>query len=313
MVANGRCTDQADSIEGNFGGNKSVGQETDDDIGDADADEADNEDDDEDGDALAPSGYAFKQQGIQAGLLSARAKQRVARLRKRDKGTGGLEEHLRIPRHTKTSRQNTAIPGEDSDSDDEAYGGIDDFSTSDENEFHLEQREQQNIIEREESKCSSKGPAAASRAVSETSDTWEGFDIEGNLFMSDIPYFDEQFGRTDPEILNSDLQLYQNTNIFDDIESMPPVRSSPSPPARRVHFREPVHPRPESSDVVSDDEDVTCLFDVKEQSEIDPLQSSPFCNEGEEENEDDSRGGYSSGYESEIIELTTSSTLINIS
>ena len=285
-------------------------------VGDADSSEADEDDDgdddeDGDGDVIAPPGRTTKDHGDQAGHLVTRGEQQ--RICKAGKGTsaGKIRNNNPLRQHIKTSKRNKLIPNEDHDSDDEAYNGVDDISDSDEDEPDMEKLEEKNIIESEEGERISRVVTTTSGRANETSDIWEGFDIDGGLFMSDVPYFDEQYGRTDQCIFDSDLELFQTTSVFNDVEPTQSLTQSPSPSptTRRVHFREPVFPPSNRSNIVSNDEDLNGLFNPSKDLGMGPAELSYLRGKCDNDGYEDSSEGNSSGYESGLIDMASSSTL----
>jgi len=265
---------------------------------DDDAAKADGEDDeDAQSDALAPSGRTTKESGDQAGHLVAEFEKHAPIEKSLNNGGGGPEIRRPTPKEAGVSRRTAATESEGCDSDKEAYDGVDDISDTDEGEPDVEKLEEKRIIELAE------GGDAVSEAGA--SDIWEGFEIDNGLFMSDVPYFDEQYGRTDQGILDSEMELFQNTSVFDDLEEPIPSLPQPKlPPRRRVHFREPVLPPwSETSDVISDDEDLNGLFNSSLGQDTEGGQTLSRVRQGnsEDEDEDDSSGGNSSGYESGFI------------
>ncbi len=180
------------------------------------------------------------------------------------------------------------------DSDDEVYNGVDDISDSDADEPGVEVLEEREIIASEEGNGSTR-PATFSGPVGEASDVWEGFDLDTDLFTSDIPYLDEQSGRIRPGLLDSEIDIFQSTGHFDDLESMPLLPQSPSPMRRRVHFKEPIFPPSDSS--ITGDEDLNGLFNTAQVQSMGADLDYDFENQNID-NEDCSSVGSSSGYES---------------
>jgi len=187
------------------------------------------------------------------------------------------------------------IDAEQCDSDDEAYNGVDEISDSDADEPGVERLEEQDIIASEEDNGSSR-PATFSGPVSEASDIWEGFDLDTGFFTSDIPYFDEQLGRIGSGLLDSEIELFQSAGSFADLEPMPSLPQSPSPTRRRVHFNEPIFPPSDSS--VTGDEDLNGLFNTAQAPSMEADLDINFANQENDDEDDGSSVGSSSGYES---------------
>ena len=264
------------------------------DVSNADAAEPDDEsDEDGENDAFAPSDHAMKEHGDQAGRLSRSVF---------DCGptSDGKQSHNRNTVKTKSKITKSSVTT--GDSDDEIYNRVDLITDSEEDEPNLEQLEERNIIESEEADDVKFAPASL-----EASDGWEGFELDDGLFLEDVPFFDEQFGRTDSNLLDSELELFQSTSVFDQV----PSPSLPPPSPRRVRFEEPLMPVSSDSDLDSNNGDINVLFRPAPTSLV-PLGgnldlSGPFL--GHEEDDSDSSVGSSSGYESGLHESTLSAWL----
>lgn len=184
---------------------------------------------------------------------------------------------------------------EQCDSDDEVYNAVDNISDSDDGEPGVEKLEERDIIQSVEGNDCGR-PATFPRPVSEASDIWEGFDVDNGFFTSDMPYLDEQLDRSELGLLDSEIEMFQSTIVFDDPEPMPSLTGSPSPMRRRVHFNEPIFPPSDSS--VTGDEDLNGLFNP---AEIPSMEADLDFDNTKQENDDDEDGssvGSSSGYES---------------
>lgn len=271
---------------------RSSSSDDDADVSDADAAEADEEDDgdDDNGDALAPSGCAMNKHGNQAGRFKLVFKNGPLSSKKRRASSAGLESPDQNIKHARSSARNTTSYSEPSDSDDEAYNGVDLVSDANEDESDVEKFEEKGIIDSED--FNHVIPAFAVEDVGETTDGWEGFDLDNGFILPDIPYFAEQYGRNEPGILDSEIGIFQSASVFDDFE---PITS---PAARRVRFKEPVPPPSDSSDIVSNDEDLNGLFNTNEA----PLQTNGDVTFGFENEDDASCVGNSSGYESGFLD-----------
>lgn len=184
---------------------------------------------------------------------------------------------------------------------DDVYDCVDMISDSDEDGPKVEKREEKNIVESEED-----GDLNTVSAHVETSDGWEGFDLDDGLFLADVPYFDEQYGRSEPGVLASEMELFKSASVFDDF-TPPPLSQSP----RRVRFKEPVIPASDTSDIMSDDEDLNGLFNTPEGQS---MPTGAYLTSESQNNEDDeyerSSCGSSSGYESGFGDLIHSAKLI---
>ena len=226
-------------------------------VSDAAATEADeDEGEDKDGDALAPSGRAMDGHGDQAGLT-------------------GIKD----------------ANDEECESDDEAYNGVNLISDSEEEDSDLMKKEERNIIESEANDIHNI-PATVPTSATEASDEWPGFDLDYGLFSTDISHFDEQYGRSEPSILEGEMEIFRSASVFEDFDPMPSF--PPSSALRRVRFEEPVSHRSDSSDIVSDDEGLDGLFNNA------PTYTGEDLAFGVQDDEEDdaSSAGNSSGYES---------------
>ena len=264
------------------------------DVSSADAAEPDDEsDEDGEGDAFAPSDRAIEEYGDQAGHINGEAPHCESVLDRRQSHSSAACED-----RSKTIEANITV----GDSDDDVYNHVDLISDSEEDEPNVEQVEERNIIESEEADDLETGPANL-----EASDEWEGFELEDGLFLEDIPFFDEQYGRTDSNILDSELGPFQSASIFDELPSPPP----PSPSPRRVRFKEPISQLSNDSDMDSDHRDINVLFSPVATPIVPPsgdLDMADPCLD--EEGDDGCSVGSSSGYESGLHKLTLFAKLI---
>ena len=254
------------------------------DVSSADAAEPDGEsDEDGEGGAFAPSGRAVMEHGDQAGRINED-------ISDHESAFEGTRSHGPNPFKGKTMH----------DSDDDVYNRVDLISDSEEDEPNVEQLEERNIIESEEADDLNTG------AYLERSDGWEAFELEDGLFLEDIPLFDEQYGCTDSNILDSEMEPFQPASIFEGFSSPPP----PSPSSRRVRFKEPIAQLSNDSDMDSDNGDINVLF----RPVVTPIVPSggdldlggPYL---DHEDDDGSSVGSSSGYESGLHNMMSSAKL----
>lgn len=249
-------------------------------------DEDDEEEEDEDAHpaVIALSGRAIDEVGGQAGLVTEGEN---VDLQSQKVATAAVKKTNRSGR---SSRRNSQC-----DSDDDDYNGVDAISDSDEEDPDVEQLEERNIIESEEADGTDLLPPVMMSTFSDATSTgWEGFDYDDDLFLADVPYFDEQYGRSDPSVLASEMELFNGSGLFEGFS--PPPLQLPSP--RRVRFTTPVFPRSDTSDVMSDDEDIEGLF--RSRREIDMMKNRSQTSEDGGLGDEDERSsrGSSSGYES---------------
>ena len=252
------------------------------DVSNADAAEPDEEsDEDDNGDAFAPSGRAIEEHGDQTGRINGDDSDRRLAVDGKQ-----LNDYTPPEGHVEVAETSIALR----DSDDDYYNGVDLISNSEEDEPNIEKLEEANILESEEANDLNIPPAYL-----EASDEWEGFEIEDGLFLEDVPFFDEQYGRSDSHILDAEIELFRSTSILDGFPS--PHQPSPSP--RRVRFKEPISELSNDSDMDSDDGDINILFSP---AATPVVPSSGNVNlRGPSlgyEDDDGSTVGSSSGYES---------------
>lgn len=273
---------------GNSSPSASNDDEADGDVSNADAAESDEEsDEDGEGDAFAPSGRAIEEHGDQAG----HANEGVSDHKSKFEGRGSQDPSA-FTGKTDVTEARLSLR----DSDDDVYNRVDLISDSEGDEPNVEQLEERNIIESEEADNLNAAPA-----YPEASDGWEGFELEDGLFLEDAPFFDEQYGRTDSNILDREMELFQSASIFDEFPSPPP----PAPSPRRVRFKEPITQLSDDSDMDSDNGDINVLFS--------PFAAPTAPSGGdldlggtylEHENDDGSSVGSSSGYETDYGDTT---------
>lgn len=261
----------------------SSGDDADGDVSNADAAEPDEEsDEDGKGDAFAPSGRAIEGHGDQAGRMNEEG----------------------VPDHESGFKSNPKAGLIMRDSDDDVYNRVDLISDSEEDEPNVEKLEERNIIESEEAYDVNTTPPSF-----ETSDGWEGFELEDGLFLDDVPFFDEQYGRTDSNILDSEMELFQSASIFDGFPSPTP----PSPSPRRVRFKEPISQLSNDSDMDSDNGDINVLFHPVAIPTVPSGKDIDFGDpELDYEDDEGSSVGSSSGYESGLHDLTLSAKLTSL-
>ena len=262
---------------------------------DSDGAEADLDDDDEeDADEMAPSDTIIQNSEDQTGHKIEMGMESIANIGEPHKcspdNTANEERRASRRKAPKSTRQ---MKGKNADSDEDDYNGVDLISDSEEEEPTVEQLEEKVIIESEEEYDGSCKTPPILPSIS--SDGWTGFDLEGDLFLSDVPYFDEQIGRTDPSILAEEIEIFNSTSFsqgFYDVE-LPPRLTPP----RRVRFAEDVQKSDKSSAVVSDMEQNHNQgygsFGLD-----DGQEGAGSANQNSEDDDADSSSGRSSGYES---------------
>ena len=257
------------------------------DISNADGAEPDDDSDgDEESDAFAPSDRAIKEHADQAGHVNGDFPYQGSNFDRKSSDTSTAFQD-------KTAVVKASITvGESSD---DVYNGVDQISDSEEDESKAEHGEERNAIESEETDGLNNVPAKF-----EASDGWEGLELEDGWFLEDLPFFDEQYGRTDSNILDGGPVLFQSASIFDEAPLPSPSSSSP----RQVHVSN-------DSDMDSDSRYINILFSpdatpiVSSGGELD-MSGSCLDHEGEK----GSPVGNSSSDESGLHDLIRLATLM---
>ena len=260
----------------------------------AEADQDEDDDDDDDADERAPSDAANASKGDQTGHKTGTALRSGA-------CTGGEwkssphakgDNKLRA-RRRRVSNSTSQMHDQNAESDDDDYNGVDLISDSEEEEPTVEQLEEKVIIESEEEYDSNCRTPPVLANIS--SDGWAGFDLEGDLFLSDVPYFDEQIGRTDPSILAEEIGIFNSTSFpqsLYDVE-LPPRLTPP----RRVRFAEDVL-EPDTSSVFASDKVGNSTEGNGPHGLTNGEEGGTSKNHDAEDEDTDSSSGRSSGYES---------------
>ena len=303
------CADNRRQIKLRLGGDTSRNSSLDDqaeaDVSDADSAGKDGEEDDDDAesDAFAPPGRSFEGHKDQAGLTKNGGDDFEAG-RKRKRNATAAQEGDRVVKRGRCPKPDNNLKGEhDSDED---YNAVDLISNSDEEDAAVEELEEKNIIESEELFNTNALANHFPGGLSETG-TWKDFGLDEGLFLGDIPYFDEQYGRTEPSFLSSEMDFFKSASVFEGFfpSSQTPQESS-SP---RVRFKEPLHAQSDPSDIVSNDEDISSLFNP---SQPQPSLNSEVDHTINYQDNDSSRGSLS-GYESGFNEFCPLCKANNIS
>lgn len=210
----------------------------------AEMDELGEDDGDEDG--IAPSGCTIGEDGKQAGHTNEKSNQQPNGTReKRKRHTDSLDDK---PKPTKALKRTRGTKGSDGNSDDDDYAGVDLISDSEEEEPRVEQLEERMIIDSEEEYTKTmESMIMPSTYLNDSCDDWGGFDLTHGLFLSDVAYFDEQIGRSDPATLADEIEIFNATSFFDEIAPPPRIAQE----QRRVRFVEPIIPSCERSNTAS--------------------------------------------------------------
>ena len=243
-------------------------------------DDDDENDDEEEPEGSAPSDKARKKRSYQTGhIRRGRGKMVQATVRKRA-WSGSSDDDIELARPAKVAKSIPQSPILVDESDDEDYNAVDLISDSDEEEPTVEKIEERMIIDSEEENDAAFVPRNnKSRASSVSSDGWQGFDLEGSLFLSDMPFFDEQMGRLHADDLASETELYNGNSIIE-------LDHSPSPPpTRRVRFADddivPTHDNTTSTNSDADEDVFPDLF--LQQDSLDPTFRKLIENDDDED------------------------------
>ena len=229
---------------------------------DTSGEDEDSNDDDDDAEAIAPSGRSAGRNGRRAGLIDGI----YAGTKRRRSPHSSEEEQLsrKVVKPMKTAAPLGAAKNLLGDSDDEEYNAVDFISDSEEEEPSVEQLEEKMIIDSEEANESDEKTPGPSAPPSVSSIEWEGFDLDDGIFLGDIPFFDDEIGRTEPNVLGSEIDLYG----IDAIYTGEPL---PSPTPRRVRFADAEqHHSSSSSNHTSDAEEDAFPDLFLQQDSLDP-------------------------------------------
>ena len=249
--------------------------------GEAEASEEDDDnDDEEEPEECAPSDKARKKRSYQTGhIRRGRGKTVQATVRKRA-WSGSSDDDVELARPTKAVKSVSRSANLVDESDDEDYNAVDLISDSDEGEPTVEKIEERMIIDSEEENDAAFVPRNnKSRASSVSSDGWQGFELEGSLFLSDMPFFDEQMGRLRADDLASENDLYNGNSIIE-------LDHSPSPPpTRRVRFADnDIIPTYDTSTSTNSDADEDVFPDLfLQQDSLDPTFRKLIENDDDED------------------------------
>lgn len=219
-------------------------EEDDNGAGSAEDEEASNEDDQTK--SFAPFGEYINQQCRQTGLQyhPCPLRMRTGIKRRYSSSSAEVLHGERYKRTNITFKPPSVLAKSDNQSDDD-YNEIDLITDLDEGEPDMEEFEERAIIDSEEDEKSNAGSLGIpSWPASLSGDEWQGFDLDNSLLLGDVPYFDEQIGMTDPDVLANEVALHNATSTN--------YRPSSPLPRRRVRFVENKHPSsvsPGTSDV----------------------------------------------------------------
>ena len=263
-------------------GSASDGPNTDD---DEDSAEADGEKCDGDPVAFAPPEDPNIPEDLRAGLSEDPARLRSAVAWKKKKLTGSEtantksssrdKPNTKYPRAADAKRRGTKrdSAGKAEDSDEDDYDAVDLISDSDEEEPEVEELEEKMIIDsEEENEVVVQSPLLTMGPPSVSSGGWEGFDLDDGVFLSDVPFFDEQISRSYPNFFN-EVAIYNAATSFDGPDDSQAVEEVPatSTTTRRVRFEEEVQRYSDSTSTDGSDEEEDGFPDLfMQQDRLDP-------------------------------------------
>ena len=279
-------TKQGDASGGASARNLSGDDEGEADVSESDVTDAEEEDKDGDGDVLAPSDRVMGMHGGQAGPANEHGDQKL-----REGDVSRLNNSTVDYKQSGPSFRTTGMQNDECDSDDELYNKVDLVSDAEVGDSDIEKSEEKDIIQSREVD----EPVTVPTSATEASDDWAGFDFENELLPANVSHFEEQYGENEFRILESEVELFNSTNVFADFTSLPSLPASPTPTPRRVRFKEPALPSNDDSDIVSDEEDLNGLFNSA--AAMPPKDRSNLVQDVDN-NDDGGSVGSSSGYES---------------
>ena len=219
-------------------------------------------DDDDDAEAIAPSGRSAGRNGRRAGLIDGIP----AGTKRRRSPYSSEEEQLsrKVVRPGKTSAPSGGVKNLLGDSDDEEYNAVDFISDSDEEEPSVEQLEEKMIIDSEGANESDEKTLGLSAPPSVSSIEWEGFDLDDGIFLADIPFFDDEIGRTEPDHFETEIEIHDINGLYNG-------EPLPNPTPRRVRFADAEqHHSSSSSSHMSDAEEDAFPDLFLQQDSLDP-------------------------------------------
>ncbi|MCJ1282584.1 hypothetical protein MMC26_001909 [Xylographa opegraphella] len=259
--------------------------------------DGDNEEDDDKAEAFAPSGMTANHHSLQTGRTYAEPKTRSSGDTSKRRWSSSCDEDEQIGKSAKIAKLD--YTASTANSEDEDYNGVDLISDSDEEEPILEKMEERMIIDSEEENVGFVARSFPTSPPSTTSEDWQGFGFGDDSFLSDIPFFDEQIGRTESDAL---------TNAFDLYHDSTPSRTLMSPdlpPTRRVRFADDISHSSDSrtSTATVDNSIFPDLF--MNQDSLDPTFRQLIENDNEDENHSltDGEGSYWDLEDNEDFEL----------
>lgn len=283
----------------------------------ADADEEDEDDEDDgDPDANAPSDKSGSHTRDQTGLSAVRGHiiDFSAGEKRKRSPSPAISQLGRINKRAKEAEHTTY----DIDTEDDDYRGVDLISDSegdpiaenisDSEDPSVKRSEERMIINSEEDSADYHSAFFGRSPLcipSYSSDTLGGLDVPDNLFLGDIPFFDDEIRRSERNAFSSTVdEVFGSSNVLDYDSGF----SFPSPNARprRVRFADPLM-LPSEAAILSGSlcEQGKCEGDFGHSSRnaLELQKYAPMSKTSEEVIPDDmsSSCGSSSGYESKSL------------
>lgn len=200
----------------------------------AEADELD--EDDANGDGMAPSGCTIDQDGKQAGHITGKSIQHLSySSEKRKRRLDTPDEATNPPKALKRTRDARQID----QSDDDDYNGVDLISDSGEEGQGIEHLEEMLIIESEEEyDFNATNVSQPPGSVSSDGEDWSPWALGRGLYVTDVPYFNDQIGRVKPSEMAIDAEIFRSAGSFQSKH----IEEPNSPKPRRVRFAEQAIP-----------------------------------------------------------------------
>lgn len=205
--------------------------------GDGNGAEGDERDEDDgNGDAMAPSGCTIDQDGKQTGHITSKSSKLHSYSGEKRKRRLNTPEHDTI---APKAPKRTCDAGQVDQSDESDYNGVDLISDSGEEGQKLEKLEELSIItSAERYDFSTMNVSQPPRSGSSDAEDWSHWALDRGLYVTDIPYFNDQIGRDEPSEMAIDAEIFRSTSSFQN-EHLE-ITNSPEP--RRVRFADPVIP-----------------------------------------------------------------------
>ena len=259
------------------------------------------DDEDEEPKVFAPSDEPVHIDSSQTGLVngSTALSGTAVAMKRKLRSSSSDDDEIKRPRKATKALKGRSNAVHNSDDDD--YDGVDNIGGADEDEPTVEELEEMMIINSEEENNYNFGsPIIPAAPPSVSSDGWPGFELNGGMFVDEVPFFQEQIGRADPSILALEIEAF-NSAVEED------SGSTPSPPTRRVRFVDDVYRASSSTSTDGSDADEDPYPDLfLQQDSLDPSFRRIIENDGDGDNGQsmtDSEGSFLAFDDNEDFEL----------